>query len=438
MTVTYDFILAPSLADIRLILTSKENEIGLGTGTIACLTMGIHLEDIQSVCFIYLPCSLISCFCRDALRHDVKRMKKCPTTSEKISIEERRQKLRARLRSFHNKVYDIMMKDSVDELDFARRRHGDMGSDDDQTSDEDDSGSDSSDDQPDSDDGESGLETAENTVICMPSSLIPEHMQRPELEVLCQQEIELRVGQANSRLHDLRVALGHKALVFRMKVRKANTSKGKTRSWDEIKMANVQVTKVVRAYRRAHLALRKLGADPVVLDRFQEITPEDLQLNKDVTEENRYGQRQDVLPWFWRMGSDEEQNHDEWLTECEFTYELCFPRTDFYLFVILCEVYRVSWLRAKARHDRWDEENILVKNEMQWTVLGFQNLCNEWKRRAKESQNHPGRLAYAEKQVAMWQLFCEECSAAFNGLMEEDIEDQESGDEGLEMEGSSE
>jgi hypothetical protein len=34
----------------------------------------------------------------------------------------------------------------------------------------------------------------------------------------------------------------------------------------------------------------------------------------------------------------------------------------------------------------------------------------------------------------MWQLFCEECSAAFNGLMEEDIEDQESGDEGLEME----
>ena len=42
-------LLAPSMADIRLTLTEKEAEVGLGTGTIACLAMGIHLEDAQCV-----------------------------------------------------------------------------------------------------------------------------------------------------------------------------------------------------------------------------------------------------------------------------------------------------------------------------------------------------------------------------------------------------
>ncbi len=31
-------------------------------------------------------------------------------------------------------------------------------------------------------------------------------------------------------------------------------------------------------------------------------------------------------------------------------------------------VYRVSWLRAKARFSRWSEELQLVESEMKWTV----------------------------------------------------------------------
>ncbi|KIM85858.1 hypothetical protein PILCRDRAFT_65890, partial [Piloderma croceum F 1598] len=34
-------------------------------------------------------------------------------------------------------------------------------------------------------------------------------------------------------------------------------------------------------------------------------------------------------------------------------------------------VYRVSWLRAKARYMQWSEELQLVEYEMQWTVNWF-------------------------------------------------------------------
>ena len=37
-------------------------------------------------------------------------------------------------------------------------------------------------------------------------------------------------------------------------------------------------------------------------------------------------------------------------------------------------VYRISWLRAKARYTRWEEELSLVKHEMTWTVAWFEEL----------------------------------------------------------------
>ena len=46
-------------------------------------------------------------------------------------------------------------------------------------------------------------------------------------------------------------------------------------------------------------------------------------------------------------------------------------------------VYRVNWLRAKACVDQWQEEQILLKHEMQWTTLWFQNQANLWRERSE-------------------------------------------------------
>jgi hypothetical protein len=70
-------------------------------------------------------------------------------------------------------------------------------------------------------------------------------------------------------------------------------------------------------------------------------------------------------------------------------------------------VYRVNWLRAKARVDRWQEELILVKHEMQWTVLWFENQANLWRERSERVDGifPTGHQAYAKKQQKLWTSF---------------------------------
>ena len=45
-------------------------------------------------------------------------------------------------------------------------------------------------------------------------------------------------------------------------------------------------------------------------------------------------------------------------------------------------VYRVHWLKAKARRDRWLEERTLLSNEMDWAVAFFKTQATSWDVRA--------------------------------------------------------
>lgn len=78
-------------------------------------------------------------------------------------------------------------------------------------------------------------------------------------------------------------------------------------------------------------------------------------------------------------------------------------------------VYRVNWLRAKARVDRWEEEHILVKNEMEWTIIWFQNQADLWRERSekKDSILPMGHRAYAVKQLKLWSAFQKKSSERF-------------------------
>jgi hypothetical protein len=63
----------------------------------------------------------------------------------------------------------------------------------------------------------------------------------------------------------------------------------------------------------------------------------------------------------------------------------------------------VSWLRAKARADRWKEELLQVRHEMSWTVQTFRYYKGEWQQRQISKPNSAGYGEYAFKQIAMWQ-----------------------------------
>lgn len=70
-------------------------------------------------------------------------------------------------------------------------------------------------------------------------------------------------------------------------------------------------------------------------------------------------------------------------------------------------VYRVNWLRAKARVDRWLEEQTLVKHEMYWTILWFRNQGKMWRDRSNSQDENlpPGHRSYAIKQENLWNRF---------------------------------
>ena len=69
-------------------------------------------------------------------------------------------------------------------------------------------------------------------------------------------------------------------------------------------------------------------------------------------------------------------------------------------------VYRVNWLRAKSRRDRWTEEFELLTSEMTWVKLYYDKQAETWKERAIATTHNQGNATYyALKQQNTWELF---------------------------------
>jgi hypothetical protein len=69
------------------------------------------------------------------------------------------------------------------------------------------------------------------------------------------------------------------------------------------------------------------------------------------------------------------------------------------------QVYRVNWLRGKARFTRWREEHITVRDEMGNTIRWYEQMQGQWERRERESisAGHVGHACYAARKADMWQ-----------------------------------
>jgi hypothetical protein len=70
-------------------------------------------------------------------------------------------------------------------------------------------------------------------------------------------------------------------------------------------------------------------------------------------------------------------------------------------------VYRVNYLKAKARRDRWEEERMILKKERVWTISFFERQVHIWEARGEsatqaEGWNSEGLNAYSKKQMKMW------------------------------------
>lgn len=78
-------------------------------------------------------------------------------------------------------------------------------------------------------------------------------------------------------------------------------------------------------------------------------------------------------------------------------------------------VYRVHWLRARARNERWKEEMDLTSHEMVWTVNFFDHKAGLWDHWSQESlvQEKLGHYSYAMRQIGIWKSMSEYAINAF-------------------------
>lgn len=87
-------------------------------------------------------------------------------------------------------------------------------------------------------------------------------------------------------------------------------------------------------------------------------------------------------------------------------------------------VYRISWLRAKARYTRWKEEHILVQHEMRWTVAWFEHRAMIWQTRFDEvddEDSSDGLQCYALKQSNIWKRLGEHASKLFTTTLRTEV-----------------
>jgi hypothetical protein len=259
-----------------------------------------------------------------------------------------------------------------------------------------------------------GWFTPEREGITLPSALAPGEIARQSLQPIAMIEAELRKGQVTDALEGLRLALGEKSLCFRAEVRNANSQRTTLRAWDKVHKFDADARQCRSTYRYARSALQRLHVEPEYLATLHDITDNDMKVAGDLTDEGRFNQRSDSLAWFWRVGQTDESAHprmQECMSECRIVL-ICL--TD------LCLVYRVSWLRAKARYSRWSEEFRIVGYEMRWTVNWFRWKGEQWRLRLDDMEDEerpPGLDCYCHKQMTLWTSLANEAENQFASVL---------------------
>ena len=72
-----------------------------------------------------------------------------------------------------------------------------------------------------------------------------------------------------------------------------------------------------RMYRKVQKAMINLDADKNILEGYQELEQKDLQLNKDISEANKFFQKNYTLPWFLQVGKQDANDSNTCRDECK-------------------------------------------------------------------------------------------------------------------------
>ncbi|KAG9221999.1 hypothetical protein CCMSSC00406_0009207 [Pleurotus cornucopiae] len=342
----------PSVASVRLNMVEQELEsTSYVLGSAAFLTKGMSLEEAQL-----------------KLQATIHSLGSFPTVTQRNNLADRRRIMKKNIAE-HRRQGGKLMLDNLALVNVEENNDTDSEDEYEEVGDDEDDGDDEY--RPGSTAKGSKrvdeVKEAEHMEVCMPSTFSQEERTQIGWAKLAEQEVELREAQINDALHDLRIALGEKSLQFRKVLRGDRSQKHVSRAWSMINSYD----------------------DRANLQKWLPINRDhDLQMKGDVEHANRIGQSSHALAWFWRLQGSEVSDEVEDSP-------------------MMKEFYQINYLRAKARHDRWEEEMMLLKKEVTWTLAWFTYQADWWKVKGEsdERQLSTGQQAFCRKMTAKWRDF---------------------------------
>ncbi|KAG2073705.1 hypothetical protein BDR04DRAFT_1009770, partial [Suillus decipiens] len=78
-------------------------------------------------------------------------------------------------------------------------------------------------------------------------------------------------------------------------------------------------------------------------------------------------------------------------------------------------VYWVNWLQTKALCDRWNEEVVLIKHEMQWSINFFNHKAKQWLSLIDDAASNglTGHACYAAQQAHIYNQLATHAAYSF-------------------------
>ena len=227
---------------------------------------------------------------------------------------------------------------------------------------------------------------ADSIKLWLPSQLDAENRDATCLGGVVNSEKDLRFAQLEDSLNDLRQARRTRCgLILFHKVQLAGQGQ-RTQTKSQAAMRTIQdrINRCVHRYRVARNALVRLAASGDWSSLYLPLTDNDNRGPGKEPEEMACSDGQYSPSWIWRSAtttiSPDEVN----------------------------ENMRVEWAQCMARADRWEEEVILLQEEMRRVVQFLEWRSGDWLTKADSRAGttpptvHSGLSAYANKQSAIF------------------------------------
>ncbi|KAH6904562.1 hypothetical protein BKA70DRAFT_1507015 [Coprinopsis sp. MPI-PUGE-AT-0042] len=233
-------------------------------------------------------------------------------------------------------------------------------------------------------------EGPEQIPLFLPSSLCSNHSKFERRLFVCEQQY--RVAQAETALHQLRGYLLLRTHMWKSKQKYGSSHRYMTRSNTLLNDLHIRITRTADRYRHSRVCLSALGQVTGDMSWEKNLKPLERSDVQGLTEEDEGGEGKKQLKWIWTTPgtTDDQQESTQ-------------------------SALRIEWCKARARAHRWQEECLLLAEEMRRVLAFWDWEVNFWEGWAQAvvrplgditnnqgwepSQEVQGRAAYAWKQV---------------------------------------